>query len=85
MLFITEKECRDILLDSTGGASIAHNGWYKRNLFGIWRLDVTKYREENVYKKEGTNYYIHNLGNKWRVSSCKKRYFVILIQSSLGV
>ena len=68
MQFITEKDCPDILLDSTGGASIAHGGWYKDNLFGKYRLDLNIGGGNKVYKKEGSNYYIYKLDSTWMVS-----------------
>ena len=66
---VNEKEevCPYMFIGSTGGTSNAQSKWYKENLFGLYRLDSINLNESNVYKKEGSDYYLYKLADSWMV------------------
>ena len=65
-----ESTCDTVLLSSTGNSALAYNGWYKKNLFGNYRLHTTDSKGNEIYQiVSNQKYFIFkDENNNWMVS-----------------
>ena len=57
--FLNIENCTEIWLDSRGPSANAHDGWFKDNIFGYYRLDYIDSKRNRHYQMDMSDYVIY--------------------------